>query len=45
MTVKCIHLVTDHGSYDRKVFYKIKIVFIHPLRMMANLLTLRYMFG
>ena len=25
--VKRIHLVTDHGLYDRKAFYTIKIVF------------------
>ena len=28
--VKRIHLVTDGGLYDRKTFYKVKIVFIHP---------------
>ena len=35
--VKHIHVVTDDGLYDRKAFYKVKKVFIHPLRMMANL--------
>ena len=35
--VKRIHLVTDDASYDRKAFYKVKIVFIHPIWMMANL--------
>ena len=25
--VKRIHLVTDHGLYDRKAFYTVKIVF------------------
>ena len=30
--VKRIHLVTDDGLYDRKAFYKVKIVFIHPLQ-------------
>ena len=29
--VKRIHLVTDDASYDRKAFYKVKIVFIHPI--------------
>ena len=24
--VKCIHLVTDDGLYDGKIFYKVKIV-------------------
>ena len=24
-------LVTDDGLYDRKAFYEVKIVFIHPL--------------
>ena len=27
----------DHGLYDWKDFYKVKIVFIHPLWMMTNL--------
>ena len=35
--VKCIHLVIDDGLYDRKAFYAVKIVFIYPLWMMANL--------
>ena len=35
--IKRIHLVTDDGLYDRKAFYKVEIVFIHPLRMMTNL--------
>ena len=38
--VKRIHLVTDDGLYGQKAFYTAKIVFIHPLWMMANLLTL-----
>ena len=25
------NLVTDDGLYDQKSFYKVKIVFIHPL--------------
>ena len=29
--VKRIHLVTADGLYDRKVFYEVKIVFIHSL--------------
>ena len=29
--VKRIHLVTDDDLYDRKAFYKVKIVFIQPL--------------
>ena len=29
--IKRIHLVTDDGLYDRKAFYKVEIVFIHPL--------------
>ena len=28
--IKGIHLVSDDGLFDRKVFYKIEIVFIHP---------------
>ena len=28
--IKRIHLVTDDGLYDRKTFYKVEIVFIHP---------------
>ena len=28
--VKRIHLVTDHDLYNRKGFYKVKIVFIYP---------------
>ena len=28
--VKCIHLVTDGGLFDQKVFHNVKIVFIHP---------------
>ena len=35
--IKRIHLVTDDSLYDRKAFYKVEIVFIHPLRMMTNL--------
>ena len=29
--IKCIRLVTDDGLYDQKDFYKVEIVFIHPL--------------
>ena len=29
--VKRIYLVTDNGFYDRKAFYKVKIVYLHPL--------------
>ena len=29
--VKCIHLVTDDGIYDRKAFYTVKIVFLFIL--------------
>ena len=29
--VKRIHLVADDGLYGRKAFYKVKIVFVHPL--------------
>ena len=29
--MKRIDLVTDNGLYARKAFYKVKIVFIHPL--------------
>ena len=35
--IKRVPLVTDDGSYDRKAFYKVEIVFIHPIWMMANL--------
>ena len=35
--VKCIHLVTDVGLCNWKAFYKVKLFFIHPLWMMANL--------
>ena len=28
--IKRIHLVPDDGLYDRKAFYKVEIVFIHP---------------
>ena len=35
--VKRIHVVTDDGLYDQKAFYTVKIDFIHPLWMMANL--------
>ena len=31
--VKRIHLVTDDGLYDGNAFYKVKIVFIHPLKV------------
>ena len=30
--VKRIHLITDDDLYDCKALYKIKIVFIHPVR-------------
>ena len=36
-SVKHIHLVNDDGLYDWKAFYKVKIVFNHPLWMMVNL--------
>ena len=29
--IKRIHLATDDDLYDRKAFYKVEIVFIHPL--------------
>ena len=29
--IKRTHLVTDDGLYNRKTFYKVEIVFIHPL--------------
>ena len=29
--VKIIHLVIVDGLYDQKTFYKVKVVFIHPL--------------
>ena len=35
--VKRIYLVTDDGLYDWKAFYAVKIVFIYPPWMMANL--------
>ena len=35
--IKRIHLVTDDGLCNRKAFYKVEIIFIHPLWMMANL--------
>ena len=35
--VKNIHLVTDDGLYDQIAFYTKKLLFIHPLWMMANL--------
>ena len=28
--IKRIHLVIDDGLYNRKVFYKVEIVFINP---------------
>ena len=28
---KMYYLVADDGLYDRNVFYKVKLVFIHPL--------------
>ena len=31
--VKRIHLVTDDGLYDRNAFYKVKMAFIHPLKV------------
>ena len=34
--IKRIHLVTDDGLDDRKAFYKVEIVFVHPLWMMEN---------
>ena len=38
--IKRIHLVTDDGLYDRKAFYKVEIVFIHSLWMIANSSTI-----
>ena len=35
--VKHIHLESDDGIYDWKTFDKVKIVFIDPLWIMANL--------
>ena len=29
--IKYIHSVTDDGLYHRKAFYKVEIIFIHPL--------------
>ena len=40
--VKHIQLVTDDGLYQGKDFYKVKIVYIHPLWMMANLLVIKF---
>ena len=34
---KYIHLVTDDGLYNQNAFYKVKIVFIHPLWWQACL--------
>ena len=31
--VKLIHLITDDGLYDRKAFYKVRIVFIFPQKL------------
>ena len=28
--VRRIHLLTDDGLYDRKAFYTVKTVFVHP---------------
>ena len=36
-SVKRINLITDDGLYDRKAFYKVKIVFVHPLYLIVNL--------
>ena len=38
--VKRIHLVTDDSLSDWKAFNTVKIIFIHPLWMMANLSTI-----
>ena len=38
--VKCLFLVTDHGLYDQKAFYKVKLLFIQPLWMMVNSLII-----
>ena len=40
--VKHIHLVTDDGLYGRKAFYKVNIVFVHPVQMKIMML-IRYM--
>ena len=34
---KQIYLVADDGLYDWITFYKVKIIFIHPLWIMTNL--------
>ena len=34
--VKRIHLATDAGLYDQKPFFKMNIVFIHPLYIKSN---------
>ena len=34
-------LVTDDGSYDLEAFYKVKIVFIHPLHTFRQLVLER----
>ena len=31
--IKCIHLVTDDGLYDRKTSYKVKIFFYSSSRL------------
>ena len=40
--VTCINLATDNGLWDQKAFLKVKIVFIYPLWMMANLSIIIY---
>ena len=34
--IKRIHLVTDDGLYDRKAFYKVKIVFYSSSITLSN---------
>ena len=36
-SVRHINLITDDGLYDRKAFYNVKVVLVHPLYLMANL--------
>ena len=43
--VKRIHLVTDDVLYDQKAFYKVKIVFIHPLLLCFVAIFCQSFFG
>ena len=40
--IKRIPLVTDDSLYDQKPFYKVEIVFIHPLWVGNNISVLRF---